>query len=114
MNNKRATLKEHQQALYELLVEFDRVCNILGIPYMLFAGTMLGAVRHKGFIPWDDDLDVVMYRKDYERFLKEADKVINAEKFFLQKEFSEHFPMFFSKSEIKLNITPEPFMPYSG
>ncbi|MBO5323398.1 MAG: LicD family protein [Oscillospiraceae bacterium] len=95
--------KEHQQALCVLLEEFDRVCKALDIPYMLFAGTMLGAVRHQGFIPWDDDVDVILLRKDYDRLLKEAEQVLDSEKFYLQKEFSEHWPMFFSK--LRLNNT---------
>ena len=94
---------QHQQALLVLLREFDRVCRFLNIPYVLFAGTMLGAVRHQGFIPWDDDLDVMMLREDYERFLREADAILEGERFFLQKEFSEHWPMFFSK--LRLNGT---------
>ncbi len=97
------TLKEHQAALLELLSEFDRVCKALDIPYVLFAGTLLGAVRHQGFIPWDDDVDVLMLRRDYERLLREADTVLDGERFFLQKEFSEHWPMFFSK--LRLNGT---------
>lgn len=100
---KSTTLKEHQNALNILLKEFDRVCKILDIPYVLFAGTMLGAVRHQGFIPWDDDLDIMMLREDYDRFLREADGVLDREKFFLQKEFSQHWPMFFSK--LRLNGT---------
>lgn len=98
-----ATRQEHQQALYVLLCEFDRVCKALEIPYFLFAGTLLGAVRHQGFIPWDDDLDVVMLRADYERFFREAPKVLDAERFYLQQEFSDHWPMFFSK--LRLNGT---------
>jgi len=89
--------------LLGLLQEFDRVCRILDTPYVIFAGTLLGAVRHQGFIPWDDDLDVMMLREDYERFLREADSVLDREIFFLQKEFSEHWPMFFSK--LRLNNT---------
>lgn len=98
-----AAHRAHQQALLVLLREFDRVCKALDIPYVLFAGTMLGAVRHQGFIPWDDDLDVMMLREDYDRFLREAELVLDREKFFLQKEFSEHWPMFFSK--LRLNNT---------
>jgi lipopolysaccharide cholinephosphotransferase len=98
-----ASLPEHQRALHTILQEFDRVCRILEIPYMLFAGTMLGAVRHEGFIPWDDDVDVIMMRKDYDRFLEQADAVLQRDSFFLQKEFSEHWPMFFSK--LRLNHT---------
>lgn len=98
-----ASHQEHQRALCELLREFDRVCKILNIPYVLFAGSMLGTVRHQGFIPWDDDLDVMMLREDYDRFLREADGVLDREKFFLQKEYSRHWPMFFSK--LRLNNT---------
>lgn len=98
-----ATHQAHQQALLVILREFDRVCKALDIPYILFAGTMLGAVRHQGFIPWDDDVDVMLLREDYERFLREADRVLDREKFFLQKEFSEHWPLFFSK--LRMNGT---------
>ena len=105
------SLKEHQSNLKLLLDEFDRVCKALDIPYMLFAGTMLGAVRHEGFIPWDDDLDVIMMREDYERFLSEAETVLDSEKFFLQKEFSEHWPMFFSKLRLNNTTCLEKFHP---
>lgn len=98
-----ASHQQHQQALLVLLKEFDRVCKKLDIPYVLFAGTMLGAVRHRGFIPWDDDLDVLMFRKDYDRLLQEADRILDRDRFYLQKEFSEHWPMFFSK--LRLNGT---------
>lgn len=106
-----ATLEEHQQALLMLLKEFDRVCRRLNIRYVLFAGTLLGAVRHQGFIPWDDDLDILMLREDYDRFLREADSVLDREKFFLQKEFSEHWPMFFSKLRLNGTTCLEKFHP---
>ncbi len=108
---ENATLRDHQQTLLVILEEFDRVCKLLNIPYVLFAGTMLGAIRHQGFIPWDDDLDVMMLREDYERFLREADGVLDREKFFLQKEFSEHWPMFFSKLRLNGTTCLEKFHP---
>lgn len=92
-----ATLQEHQQVLFALLCEFDRVARALQIPYYLFAGTLLGAVRHQGFIPWDDDLDVIMKRADYERFMREAPALLDTERFYLQAEHTAHWPMFFSK-----------------
>lgn len=103
MPKGKTFLQEHQRKLLFLLEEFDRVCRQLRIPYVLFAGTLLGAVRHQDFIPWDDDLDVMMLREDYDRFLREAGTVLDQERFFLQKEFSEHWPMFFSK--LRLNGT---------
>ena len=103
--------QKHQQSLYVLLQEFDRVCSTLEIPYVLFAGTMLGAVRHQGFIPWDDDLDIMMLRRDYDRFLQEADTVLDRERFFLQREFTEHWPMFFSKLRLNNTTCLEKFHP---
>lgn len=110
-SGEQATLQEHQQALYILLCEFDRVCTALDIPYFLFAGTLLGAVRHQDFVPWDDDLDVVMRRRDYDRFMKEAPAVLNGENFYLQKEFSRHWPMFFSKLRLQGTTCLEKYHP---
>ena len=67
---KKLELKEVQSALLNLLVEFDRVCREHDLRYSLAFGTLLGAIRHKGFIPWDDDVDVVMPRPDYEKLYK--------------------------------------------
>lgn len=69
-------LSEHQKVLLSMLKDFDAVCEKHGIRYMLFAGTALGAVRHHGFIPWDDDADVIMMRSDYERFLNVRQKIL--------------------------------------
>ena len=106
-----ATLQEHQKAIYSLLQEFDKVCKKLDITYFLFAGTLLGAVRHKGFIPWDDDLDVLMPRKDYRRLLQEGPAILDQERFYLQGEFSEHFPMFFSKLRLNGTTCLEKYFP---
>lgn len=90
-------INEHQAVMLEMLTDVDEICKKYNIKYQLFAGSLLGAVRHKGFIPWDDDLDIVILRPEYERFLRIAPSELDAEKYFLQKEFSEHWPMFFTK-----------------
>lgn len=61
-------LREYQLGLLCILKEFDKVCTSNGVRYWLSGGTLLGAKRHKGFIPWDDDCDVDMMRTDYEKF----------------------------------------------
>lgn len=97
------------QALLRLLLEFDRVCQLAGIPYQLAAGSLLGAVRHRGFIPWDDDIDVCMLRSDYEQFLKVASNLL-APGFFLQhQEVEPKYPHLFAKLRLDHTefITPE-------
>ena len=96
-------MNDHQRTLLKMLKDLDRVCRKNDIKYMLFSGTALGAVRHQGFIPWDDDLDVVMFRDQYDRFLDIAEKELDQERYFVQREYGAHWPMQFSK--IRLNNT---------
>lgn len=72
-----------QENLLEIITEIDRICRKHDIMYFLDSGTELGAVRHQGFIPWDDDADIGMLRSDYERFIKIAQEEFGDE-FFLQ------------------------------
>lgn len=76
-------LKEVQHAVLGIMKDIDKVCTENHIKYWLYAGTLIGAVRHNGFIPWDDDLDVAMLREDYERFLKVAPKCLG-NRYFIQ------------------------------
>ena len=70
--NRDIDLREYQLILLDILKDVAAVCKKNNIRFYLGEGSMLGAVRHKGFIPWDDDIDIIMYRKDYNRFLKTA------------------------------------------
>lgn len=81
INNK--ILREAQLRMLDILVEVDRVCQKNSIKYWLGDGTFLGAVRHKGFIPWDDDIDICMLEGDYYKFLKIAPQELEIEKYFL-------------------------------
>lgn len=70
MAGKELTLDEMKAVELGILKKFDSICKENGLEYSLAYGTMLGAIRHKGFIPWDDDIDVFMKREDYEKLLK--------------------------------------------
>ena len=72
-------LNKIHAALIMILRELDAACEQLGISYVVCGGTAIGAARHKGFIPWDDDVDVYMPRGDYERFLAEAPAILPPE-----------------------------------
>ena len=87
----------HQELLLTMLKDFDAVCRRHNIKYQLFAGTALGAVREHGFIPWDDDIDVILLRSEYERFFGEAAGDFDSGLYYVQKENSAHWPMQFSK-----------------
>lgn len=79
-------LREAQLKMLDLLIELDKICKKNNINYWIDGGTFLGAVRHKGFIPWDDDVDVCMLKEDYEKFLIIAKKELSEERFLQTKE----------------------------
>ena len=91
------TLKKLHTVEMEILDEFVRLCDKHHLRYTLFAGSMLGAVRHKGFIPWDDDVDVAMLRDDYEKFLKIAHEELD-DKYYLDCfEYNKNYHLSFAK-----------------
>ena len=93
-------LRKAQQAMLEILDEFDRVCRENSIQYFLSGGSVLGAVRHGGFIPWDDDIDIGMCREEYEKFLACAGKMDG--RFYLQCEDNDpSYPLVVPKIRMK-------------
>ena len=88
------TLHQH---ILQILLSVDRVCREHNIKYYCWAGTMLGAVRHKGFIPWDDDMDICMPRPDYDRFMMHAHEWLPAPLEALCIETSPTYPGGFGK-----------------
>jgi len=84
-------MKRAWGAQLELLNEITRVCRENDIPFFAEYGTLLGAVRHKGFIPWDDDLDIGMKREDYNRFLRIAPTAFDPEYVFLSAEYEPDY-----------------------
>ena len=83
--------KKRSNAVYiDLIDTFDSLCERAGITYWVFCGALIGAVRHKGFVPWDDDIDVLMPRADFDRLLSMTNKEFGAEApYFLQNPVTE-------------------------
>lgn len=77
-------LRRMQLIQAELLEEVDRICTKHHISYSVEGGTLLGAVRHKGFIPWDDDVDIAMLRSEYRKFCRVCEKELDKDKYFFQ------------------------------
>lgn len=77
-------LRQIQLTELEMLIEVDRICRKCGIHYNIIAGTLLGAVRHGGFIPWDDDADVALLRPEYEKFRLVCETELDASRFYFQ------------------------------
>ena len=100
-NNDLKKLKELELMC---LREFDRICKKNGIQYFLGGGTLLGAVRHGGFIPWDDDIDVMMLPKEYEKFRKVVDLELDNRFIYQCKENDPQFHSIFDKIRLKDTI----------
>lgn len=80
-----------------ILDYIDSVCKEKGLNYYLAYGTLLGAVRHKGFIPWDDDIDICMKREDYDQFIKYAGAIDNARYKLCHRSLSKHYTCEYAK-----------------
>lgn len=97
MELNRQQLEELKKTELELLKAFAEVCRQLGLRYYVLGGTMLGAVRHQGFIPWDDDIDVGMLRRDYEILLEKGQHLLPEGLFLQTFETDPEYPANFAK-----------------
>ncbi len=86
-----------QEKVFQMLQVFTRICDQLHLKYFLVCGSALGAVKYGGFIPWDDDVDVALFRNDYERFCKEAPALLPAHLFLQNFRSDPAFPAVYSK-----------------
>lgn len=112
---KNEYLKKLQNTELDILCEIDRVCKKNDIKYFIMYGTLLGAVRHKGFIPWDDDIDIAMPIEDYERFLKIASKELRSKYIIDHIENNKKYYLPFAKiKNIKTTFIEKNAVNYDG
>lgn len=100
---KIESIEELQALLLEIGMEFHRICVKNNIPYYMLGGTQLGASRHKGFIPWDDDMDFGIPRDQYERFLSIAQKELASQ--YTLRTIDNSSYIFNGMAKIELNTT---------
>lgn len=131
INLTEKQLKQLQRIELEMMIEFDRICRKHNITYTIIGGTLIGAVRDGGFIPWDDDVDIAMTRLEYEKFCNIVDSELDHERFYYQdmdrtpgyrwgygklrrkntlflREYQEHMPY---EQGIFLDVFPHDYVP---
>lgn len=104
---EKEILRKVQLIQLKIAKEIKRVCEENNINYFLDSGSLLGAVRHNGFIPWDDDLDIGMLRNDYEKFLNVATKTLKEDYFLQTWDTDKNYPLAFAKIRKKGTIYVE-------
>lgn len=93
-------LRHLQLVILDIMKDIDTLCRAHNIEYYLLGGSAIGAIRHKGFIPWDDDLDIIMNNDNYNRFIEVCRKELDTSKYYLQEGLKD-WSMYFSKIRLK-------------
>lgn len=93
-------LRHLQMVILSIMKDIDDLCQRNGIEYYLLGGSAIGAVRHKGFIPWDDDLDIIMTAANYDKFISVCRRELDKSKYYLQVGL-EDWPLYFTKVKLK-------------
>jgi lipopolysaccharide cholinephosphotransferase len=96
-NGENTVLRKAQLRMLDILIEVDKICRRHNITYWLDGGTCLGAVRHGGFIPWDDDLDIGLMRRDYKRLCKILKTELPDNLVFQDETTDKNYPLKFAK-----------------
>ncbi len=99
------SLRDAQMLMVDVLKDVHELCEKHGIKYFLDAGTLIGAVRHKGFIPWDDDIDIGMIREEYNKFLEIAPKELPKHLFLQTFETDEYYNVYPTPCKVRYNNT---------
>ena len=107
MAANQIVLNKLHNVLLELLFQIDTICREHDISYFLDSGSALGAVRHGGFIPWDDDIDVGMLREDYDRFIEIAPCCLDDRFFLLTREVDDTYKQYHAKLVRERSVFPE-------
>ncbi len=106
-NGDGTLLRQMQLTMLHILIEVDCICRRHGIPYALEGGTCLGAVRHKGFIPWDDDLDILVWQKDLERLREILPKELPNDLVYQDETTEPHYHMKLAKVRDRYSVIEE-------
>lgn len=106
-NMDNTLLRQVQLIELEILCEIDRICREENIKYYIFYGTLLGAVRHQGFIPWDDDIDIVLLREDYDKLMEVLSKKLSKDYWLQNYETDSDYWLPFAKVRKKGTVYRE-------
>ena len=100
-------LEHLQSVILSIAKDIDSICRKNSIEYYLLGGSCIGAIRHHGFIPWDDDLDIIMTKENYKKFLKVCREQLDLSKYIVQEGLKD-WPLYFTKIRLKGTYLHEP------